>query len=83
MCPKAYPTPPLSFGYNWDSFSMAFVAKVSYLKAIQSYAPPKSLSSNPYNSWQKDDGTYKVKIEIHVFLNSSSHSPTKWEILLS
>jgi len=83
MCPKAYPTSPLSFGHYWDSFSMAFVAKVSYLKATQSYAPPKSLSSNPYNSWQKDDGTYKVKIEIHLFLYSLSHSPTKWEILLS
>jgi hypothetical protein len=66
-----------------DSFSRAFIAKVSYLKAIQSYAPPKSFFSNLYNSWQKDDGTYKVKIEIHLFIYSSSHSPMKWEILLS
>jgi len=65
MHPKAYPTLHLSFGHNWDSFSVAFAARVSYLKAIQSYAPPKSLSSNPYNSWQKYDGTYEIKVEFH------------------
>jgi hypothetical protein len=57
MHPKAYLTPPLSFVHNWDSFSMAFVARVLYSRIIQSYAPPKSLSSNSYNSWQKDDDT--------------------------
>jgi hypothetical protein len=50
MHPKAYPIPPLSLGHNWDSFSVAFAARVSYSKANQPYAPPKSLSSNPYNS---------------------------------
>jgi hypothetical protein len=53
MYPTVYPTPPLAFGHNWDSFSVAFVTGVSYSKAIQSYVPPKSLSSNPYNSWPK------------------------------
>jgi hypothetical protein len=57
MHPKAYLTPPLSFGHNWDSFSMAFATRVLYLRINQFYAPLKSLSSNPYNSWQKDDGT--------------------------
>ncbi len=36
----------------------------SFIFKSNSYAPPKSLSSNPYNSWQKDDGTYEVKVEI-------------------
>jgi hypothetical protein len=68
MYPTVYPTPPLTFGHNWDSFSVAFVTRVSYSKAIQSHIPPKSLSSNPYNSWQKDDGIYEVKVEIHLFV---------------
>jgi hypothetical protein len=51
--PKACPTPPLWFGHNWDSFFNAFIVRVLHLKAIQSCAPPKSPSSNPYNLWLK------------------------------
>jgi hypothetical protein len=65
--PKACPTPFLQFGHNWDSFFEAFVVGVLHLRAIRSYAPPKSFFSNPFNLWQKDDGTYKVKVEIHFF----------------
>jgi hypothetical protein len=64
--PKAYPTLLLQFGHNCDLFFQAFVVGVLHLRAIQSCAPPKSPFSNPYNLWQKDDGTYKVKVEIHL-----------------